>query len=37
MTGPLHEIEMDHIKDRAAQQALWNVNSKIAGGVGYPV
>ena len=37
MTGPLHEIEMDHIKDRAAQQALWNVTSKIAGGVGYPV
>lgn len=36
MTGPLTEIRMDHFDDPAAQHALWNVTSKIAGGVGYP-
>ncbi|MEE8498444.1 MAG: hypothetical protein V3S62_07910, partial [Acidimicrobiia bacterium] len=36
MTGPLTEIEMDHLNDLAGRRALWNVTSKIVGGVGYP-
>ena len=36
MTGPLTEIQMDHLDDPAARRALWNVTSKIVGGVGYP-
>lgn len=36
MTGPLHEIEMDHLDNPGAQQAVWNVTSKVSGGVGYP-
>lgn len=36
MTGPLEEIEMDHIKNRAGQRALWNKTVEVAGGVGYP-
>ena len=36
MTGPLHAIEMDHFNDPAARLALWNVTSRIAGGVRYP-
>ncbi|MBL4689137.1 MAG: SDR family NAD(P)-dependent oxidoreductase [Nannocystaceae bacterium] len=35
-TGPLHTIEMEHFDNPAAQQALWNVTTKITGGVGYP-
>lgn len=37
MTGPLHEITMDHLDNEAAHTALWNVASKVAGGIGYPV
>ena len=36
MTGPLHLIEMPHLDDPAAQQALWNVTAKAADGVRYP-
>ena len=36
MTGPLTEIQMDHIDDPVGQRALWRVTSKVAGGVGYP-
>jgi len=36
MTGPLHQIEMDHFDNPEAQQALWSVTSKVSGGVGYP-
>jgi len=36
MVGPLVEIEMDHIDNPPAQKALWNVTTKVAGGVGYP-
>lgn len=36
MTGPLTEIQMDHLDNQAAQRALWNVTSKVVGGVGYP-
>lgn len=36
MTGPLHEMDMDHFDNPDAQQALWNVTSEVAGGVGYP-
>ncbi|MEE8331879.1 MAG: SDR family NAD(P)-dependent oxidoreductase [Acidimicrobiia bacterium] len=36
MTGPLHEMQMDHLDNPAAQRALWNVTTKVAGGVGYP-
>jgi NAD(P)-dependent dehydrogenase (short-subunit alcohol dehydrogenase family) len=36
MTGPLEEIEMDHITHRAGQRALWNKTVEVAGGVGYP-
>ncbi len=35
MTGPLTEIQMDHIDDRDGQQALWNVTSRVVGDVGY--
>jgi len=37
MTGDLVEARMDHFDDPAAQRALWNVTSKVAGGIGYPV
>ena len=36
MTGPLHDIQMDHFDNPAGQQALWNVTSRTARGVGYP-
>lgn len=36
MTGPLHEMELDHFDNPAGQQALWNVTSQATGGVGYP-
>jgi len=36
MTGPHHQMEMDHLDNPVAQQALWNVTSTVAGGVGYP-
>lgn len=35
MTGPLAEIKMDHFANPAGQKALWNVTSRVAGGVGY--
>lgn len=35
MTGPLAEIQMDHFGDRDGQRALWNVTSRVSGGVGY--
>lgn len=36
MIGPLSEMKMDIFDNPAAQQALWNVTCKVAGGVGYP-
>ncbi len=36
MTGPLVEIQMDHFNNPAGRQALWNVTSRSARGVGYP-
>lgn len=36
MTGPLHVMDMDHFDRPAEQKALWNVATKVAGGVGYP-
>jgi NAD(P)-dependent dehydrogenase (short-subunit alcohol dehydrogenase family) len=36
MTGQLHSIKMDHFDDQDAQRALWNVTSRVAGGVGFP-
>ena len=36
MTGPLHEITMDHFDDPVGRRALWNVTTRVAGGVGYP-
>lgn len=36
MTGDLVEIRMDHFDNPAGQRALWNVTTKVAGGVGYP-
>ena len=36
MTGPIEEIQMDHFADSEAQRALWNVTSRVAGGVTYP-
>ncbi len=36
MTGPLHEIEMTHLDNPEAQDALWSATSRLAGGVGYP-
>jgi NAD(P)-dependent dehydrogenase (short-subunit alcohol dehydrogenase family) len=35
MTGPLHQIEMDHFDNPEAQRALWNPTSKVSGGVNY--
>ncbi len=37
MTGPIEEMRMDHVDNHAAQTALWNVTSRLAGGVSYPV
>ena len=31
MTGELVKVELDHINDRAGQEAAWNVTSKLAG------
>jgi NAD(P)-dependent dehydrogenase (short-subunit alcohol dehydrogenase family) len=36
MTGLIEEMQMDHVADNAAQSALWNVTSRVAGGVSYP-
>jgi NAD(P)-dependent dehydrogenase (short-subunit alcohol dehydrogenase family) len=36
MTGPLASIRMAHFDNPPAQRALWNVTSKVAGGVNYP-
>lgn len=36
MTGPLAEMDYDHISDPAGQQALWNVVARVSGGVSYP-
>lgn len=36
MTGHLHEIQMAHFDNTAAQAAVWNVTTRVAGGVGYP-
>ena len=36
MTGPLVDIQMDHFDNPQGQQALWNVTSSVARGVGYP-
>ena len=36
VTGPLHDIQMDHFDNPPGQQALWNVTSRVARGVGYP-
>ncbi|NNC91593.1 MAG: SDR family NAD(P)-dependent oxidoreductase [Acidimicrobiia bacterium] len=36
MTGPMHAMDMDHFDRPAEQTALWNVTTKLAGGVGYP-
>ena len=36
MTGPLVAMEMSHLDNPAAQKALWNVTSKLAGNVGFP-
>jgi hypothetical protein len=35
-TGPIEEIRTNQVADPAAQSALWNVASRVAGGVGYP-
>ena len=36
MTGPLHEIRMDHFDDADSQRALWDATARLSGGVGYP-
>jgi NAD(P)-dependent dehydrogenase (short-subunit alcohol dehydrogenase family) len=36
MTGPLFHIQMDHFDNPKGQQALWNVTSRLARGIGYP-
>jgi NAD(P)-dependent dehydrogenase (short-subunit alcohol dehydrogenase family) len=35
LTGPLDEIRLDHILDTDGQRALWNVTSRVTGGVTY--
>lgn len=37
MIGPLTEMEYEHLDQPKAQQALWNVTARLAGGVGYPI
>lgn len=37
MTGDLHKVELDHVKDEASQVAAWDAVVKVAGGVDYPV
>jgi NAD(P)-dependent dehydrogenase (short-subunit alcohol dehydrogenase family) len=36
MTGPLAEVELDHLNDRGVQSALWNVATRAAGEVKSP-
>lgn len=36
MTGPLHELDLPHVRDRASQAAAWDATVKVAGGIGYP-
>jgi NAD(P)-dependent dehydrogenase (short-subunit alcohol dehydrogenase family) len=36
MTGPLAEVRLDHLDNAAGRQALWNVTSRVAGGVSFP-
>ena len=36
MTGAITEIQMDHFDNPAAQQALWQVMSRVTGGAEYP-
>ena len=36
MTGPLTEVDLDHIDDVDGQKALWNTTVKVTGGVDYP-
>jgi len=36
MTGPIEAMQHDHLHNPEAQKALWNVTTKVAGGVGYP-
>ncbi len=36
MTGPLTEIQMEHLDNPAARRALWAVVCRVAGGVPYP-
>ena len=36
MTGPLTEIQMDHLDNPAARRALWTVTCRVAGGDRYP-
>jgi NAD(P)-dependent dehydrogenase (short-subunit alcohol dehydrogenase family) len=36
MTGAITEIQMDHLDNPAAQQALWSVTSRVTGGAEYP-
>jgi len=36
MTGPLAEVELDHLNDRGVQAALWNVATRAAGEVKFP-
>lgn len=36
MTGPLAEVNLDHIDNQDAQRALWKVTSDVSGGVNYP-
>ena len=34
MTGPLAEVQLDHLDDSEAQRALWNVTSRVTDGFG---
>ena len=36
MTGAIQEMKMPQFSDRDGARALWNVVTKVAGGVGYP-
>jgi NAD(P)-dependent dehydrogenase (short-subunit alcohol dehydrogenase family) len=36
MTGQVEAMQMDHFSNDEAQTALWNVTSRVAGGVSYP-
>jgi NAD(P)-dependent dehydrogenase (short-subunit alcohol dehydrogenase family) len=37
MIGPLHKVELPHVRDRQSQEGTWSAVVEVAGGMDYPV